>query len=173
MVKAILETEFAMSRLMAMIAGAAALCGMTAFGYTGASTATTATASGEPAELEQHIVGAHRDLAIIHRALVEGMHDATTLQLVSQALTDRTTLLQSELNRVSQLQALVTAIQGGNQAAVREARQAVRTATRTVVANAKTFSEDCRASRERLQSLPHSGHHGSPQSGGAHGTTSE
>jgi Lhr-like helicase len=173
MVKSILEKEFAMSRLMAMIAGAAALCGMTAFGYTGSSTATTATASGETEELEQHAVRTAHEFAIIHRALAEGMHDATTLQLVSQALTDRTTLLESELNRVSKLQALVTAIQGGNRTAIQEARQAVRTATQTVVANANTFSQDCRAIRERLQSLPHTGHRESPQSGGANATTNE
>ena len=97
---------------------------------------------------------AHREAEILHRAILEGVHDPTTLQLLNQALTDRTALLQSDLNRVAQLQALVTAIQGGNRAAIQAAREAVKTATEAVVAKAKTFSEDCRVIREHLQSQP-------------------
>lgn len=162
-----------MRRLMMMVAAVGALCGMTAFGQTAPSPATTAPAAAAPAEQEQHIWRAHRDFEIIQRALREGMHDAATLQLVSQALTDRTTVLQSELNRVSQLQALVAAIQGGNGAAIREARQAVRTVTETVVANAKKFSEDCRAILEHLQSVHPEGRRQLQGAGAAPATTSQ
>jgi hypothetical protein len=162
-----------MRRLMTMVAAVGALCGMTAFGQTTPSPATTAPAAAAPAEQEQLIWRAHRDFEIIQRALREGMHDATTLQLLSQALTDRTTLLQSELNRVSQLQALVAAIQGGNGPAIREARQAVRTATESVVANARKFSEDCRAILEHLRSLHPEGRRQPPTTGAAPGATSQ
>jgi hypothetical protein len=161
-----------MRGLMMIAAGVAALCGMTTLGQT-SSPVTTVPGGGMPVEQEQHILAAHRDFWIIHRALIEGMHDLTTLQLLSQALTDRTTLLQSELNRVSQLQALVAAIQGGNAAAIRQARQAVRAATETVVANARIFSQACNAIRERLESLPHPERHHPPATGPAQGATND
>ena len=162
-----------MRRLMTMVVAVGAMCGMMVFGQTAPSPATTTPAPGGPSEQEQHIWRAHRDFEIIQRAITEGMHDAVTLQLVSQALTDRTTLLQSELNRVSQLQALVTAIQGGNAAAIREARQAVKTATETVVANAKTFSEDCRAILEHLRTVRPQGRRQQQGSGAAPATTGQ
>ncbi len=154
-----------MRRLMTMAVAAAALCGMTAFGQTAPSTAPTAPGQGGASE-QEHIMRAHNDAEILHRAIMEGMHDPTTLQLVTQALTDRTAVLQADLNRVTQLQALVTAIQGGNRAAIQAAREAVKTATEAVVANAKTFSEDCRAIREHLQSMPHPGRRVPPGTGG-------
>jgi hypothetical protein len=154
-----------MRRLMTIAVAVGALCGMTAFAQTESSTATTGQMPGAPPE-QMNIMRAHRDAEILHRAIMEGMHDPTTLQLVSQALTDRTAVLQSELNRVAQLQALVAAIQGGNRAAIQAAREAVRTATETVEANAKTFSEECRAIREHLQSVPHPGRRQPPGSGG-------
>ena len=154
-----------MRKLMAMAVAAATLCGMTAFAQTEPSTATTGQMPGAPLE-QMNIMRAHREAELLHRAIMEGMHDPVTLQLVSQALTDRTAELQSEINRVAQLQALVTAIQGGNRAAIQAARAAVRTATETVEANAKTFCEDCRAIWEHLRSVQHPGRRQPPGSGG-------
>jgi len=152
-----------MRRLMAMAVAVGALCALTAFAQTESGTGTTGQMPGAPPE-QTNILRAHRDAEILHRAIMEGMHDPTTLQLVSQALTDRTAVLQAELNRVAQLQALVTAIQGGNRAAIQAARAAVRTATETVEADAKTFSEDCRAIYEHLRSVPHPGRRQPPGS---------
>jgi hypothetical protein len=153
-----------MRKLMTMALAVTALCGMTAFAQTAPSPATTSPMPGTPPE-QEHIMRAHRDAELLHRAIMEGMHDPATLQLVTQALTDRTTQLQADLNRVTQLQALVTAIQGGNKAAIQAARETVKTATEAVITDAKTFSEDCRAIREHLQSLPHPGRRLPPGTG--------
>jgi len=161
-----------MRRLMTMAVAAAVLCGITAFAQTTPSPATTAPMPGALTE-QEYIMRAHREAEILHRAILEGMHDPTTLQLVTQALTDRTALLQSDLNRVTQLQAFVTAVQGGDRTAIQAAREAVRTATEAVVARARTFSEDCRAIREHLQSVPHPGRRQPPNFGGTPATTNQ
>jgi hypothetical protein len=161
-----------MRKLVTTAVGVAVLCGMTAFAQsTPSTTQSTPPTMGMMNTDQQHIMGAHRDAEFIHRAIMEGAHDPETLQLVSQALTDRTTLLQSELNRVAQLQALVTALQGGDKAAIQAARETLKTATETVVANAKTFAQDCKAIREHLQSIPHEGWRPRQGSGGTPGTT--
>ena len=150
-----------MRKLMTMVVGVAALCGMTAFADTTPGTApvTTATTTVVP---DEHIMRAHREAEILHRAIMEGAHDPATLPLLTKALTDRTTLLQSELDRVAKLQALVPAIQGADKAAIKTAREAVKASTETVVASAKTFSEDCKAIREHLKSMPRHERHTGP-----------
>ena len=90
-------------------------------------------------------------MQLITRAIREAAQNSALVPLVNQALTDRTTLLQSELNRVAQLQALLTAVQGGNKAAIESAREAVRTASQTVETNMRAFREDCTAIREKIR----------------------
>ena len=81
--------------------------------------ANTPTATPPVTASTEHIMWLMREAEMLHRALMEGRHDPATLQLLDQALTDRTTLLQAELDRVAKAQALVTAIQGGDRAASR------------------------------------------------------
>jgi predicted nucleic acid-binding Zn-ribbon protein len=90
-------------------------------------------------------------MQLIINAIRDAAQNPALVPLLNQALTDRTTLLQSEIARVAQLQALLTAIQGGNKAAIQSAREALRTASETVEANMKTFREDCRAIREHMR----------------------
>jgi hypothetical protein len=147
-----------MRKLMTMVVGVVALCGMTAVAQPVPS-ATPGVPPSLPSTVapmginsdEIHLMRANSDAGIIHRAMMEGVHDPATLELVAKALTDRTTLLKSELDRVAKFQALVTALQAGDKAAVETAKEAVRTSTGMVVANAKAFSQDCKAIREHLQ----------------------
>jgi hypothetical protein len=102
---------------------------------------------------------------------MEGAHDQTTLQLVDQALTDRATLLQSELDRVTKLQAVVTAMQAGDKPAIQAARDAAKTSMEAVVASAKIFSQDVRKIREHLRSVQREGRPTPPSSGATPATT--
>ena len=159
-----------MRKLVMTIVGVAALCGMTAFAQTAPTTPPTT-----PAVPEDHAMRAHRESEVLHRALMEGMHDPATLALLTKALTDRTTLLNSQLDHVTKLQAVVTAMQGGDKAAIKTAREAAKSSMETVEANAKILSEDCQAIREHLKSAPHPGlgrQRTPPGSGSTPGATS-
>jgi hypothetical protein len=152
-----------MRKLMAAVVGVAALCGMTAF----AQTAPSAPPAAPPTTVspDEHIMRAHREGQMLQHALMEGIHDPALLPLISKALTDRTTLLQSELDHVAKLQALVTAIQSGDKTAIQTAREAAKASLETVVANAKILSEDCKAIREAMPHREHHERHTTPGSG--------
>ncbi|MGD1000202.1 MAG: hypothetical protein ABSA67_05830 [Candidatus Brocadiia bacterium] len=138
-----------MLKLMTLVVGVAALCGTMAF----AQTSAPATTAGENPEgrFRPPPPGGDPEMQLIINAIRDAAQNPALVPLLNQALTDRTTLLQSEIARVAQLQALLTAIQGGNKAAIQSAREALRTASETVEANMKTFREDCRAIREHMR----------------------
>jgi hypothetical protein len=147
-----------MHRLMTMAVGVAALCGMTAFAQpVGTNQPTPRMPRGtlppppEPLTSDEHILFAHSEAEVLHRALMEGAHDPAMLKLADKALADRATLLQSELDRVTKLRALVTAIQSGDKAALGMAREDVKTSMEAMVANAKIFLQDVNAIREHLR----------------------
>lgn len=138
-----------MRKLATTVVAVAVLCGMTAF----AQTSTPATTPGENPEgrFRPGGPGGEPEMQLIANAIREAAQNPALAPLISQALTDRTALLQAEIARVAQLQALLTAVQGGNKATIPAAREAVKTATETVEANMKTFREDCRAIREHIR----------------------
>jgi hypothetical protein len=146
---------------------------MTAFAQTATTGAPATTTGGNPAGRAWQSpggAGADPEMALIHAAIREAEENPALLPLLSQALTDRTALLNSELNTTAQLQALITAIQGGNTADIKTAWEAVRTARETVEGNAKTFREACRAVRQQMRHRPR---REPPTSGGTPGATGE
>jgi hypothetical protein len=137
-----------MRKFVTLIAGVSLLCGMTALAQSNAPGG--GTSQGNP--VDEQIAQAHRMAGILVRAIREGVQDPATWPLVSKALTDRTAMLNAELNRVAMLQALFTAAQGGDRAAIQTARGNLRTATETVAEAAKKFTQDIGAIRIHLQS---------------------
>lgn len=152
-----------MRKLVTAVVGVAALCGMTAFAE---------TPSKPPVTASEHIMSAHAEAEVLHAALMESRHDTVTLGLLEQAFKDRTTLLQSELDRVEKAQATLAAMKSGDKASIEQAREAMKAVRETVVANAKTFSADCMAIRKHLQSVQHEGKgHQAPSPSGTADTT--
>jgi len=149
-----------MRKLVTAAAAVAVLCAMTAFAQ---------TPSSRPMASDEHIMMAHGEAELLHRALLESKHDPETLKLLDQALADRTTMLQAELDRTSKAGAYVKAMKSGDKAATDAAKEALKASAQTVLADAKTFSADCMAIREHLQSLepPHT----RPSSAGAPAAT--
>ena len=94
-----------MRKLMTTVMGVAALCGMTALAQTPPSTPPTSgpTTGGNP-EGRMRQGSGDREMEVIHHAISEAARtsDSTTLQLLTRALTDRTTLLNSEINVTAQ-----------------------------------------------------------------------
>jgi len=155
-----------MRKLATTVVGMAVLCGMTAFAQP-ATTGTPSTTPGEnpPPHAWQPRPGGEPEMDLIHNAIREVEENPALAPLVSQALTDRAALLQSELARITQLQALLTAIQGGDKAAIQAAHEALKTSSETVEANRKTFREACRAIREAMPRREHHERHTAPASG--------
>lgn len=141
-----------MKKFVMLLAGVAVLCGVTALAQP--KPGGRGPQGGSPVldPTEEQIARAHHMYGLLVRAIREGEHDAATWPLVTKALADRTTMLQAELNRVSKLEALLTAFQGGDKNAIQAARQDVKTATETVAAAAKTFMEDAGGIRDHLKS---------------------
>jgi len=133
-----------MRKLVTAAAAVAVLCGMTALAQ---------TPTKPPMASDEHIMMAHGEAELLHRALLESKHDPETLKLLDQALTDRTTMLQAELDRTTKAVAYVKAMRGGDKAAIQETKDALKGSLETVAAAAKTFSADCWAIREHLRSM--------------------
>jgi len=149
-----------MRKFAAMVVGVAVFCAAATLAQAQSTSAGTVP-PGPGEKWEEHVGRAHRDAWILQHALMEAKRDPAVLPLVTQALTDRTTLLQAELDHVSKLQAVVTAIQGGDKEAIKTAREAAKASVETVFADAKIFNKDCKAIREQLH-LEHPGHGGQP-----------
>jgi hypothetical protein len=92
---------------------------------------------------------------ILTIACTEGWaaRDEETQKLVDKMLADLKVMIQTELGRVGALEELTQAARGGDEAAVKEAMQKVRTVTEKLRQDGEAANKDFKALVERLRRL--------------------
>jgi len=140
-----------MTKLAALVAGVAVLFGMTALAQ------TTATGGGKPESEqaawirgEQQIEQAHHMAAMLHNIVAKAEPDPATRPLMLKAFADRKVMLQTELERVTKLEALHTAVQEADRNAIERARENLKGSNEAVLAAAKAFIADFEAIHHTL-----------------------